>query len=313
MSLKDCIELIKKLLSEDGTLSNRTPLTIDDIIDLLNLCLSTSDFVYNDIHHTATDSGPIGLSLMVVLAEIWMDFTLKEACKIAEQRSIAVPRALCVYMDDTFGILRQNQEKDAHAKFTECLTAVHPRLNFTHEIENDNSLPFLDILIIRQPDGSLSTKVYRKASNTGLTIHPKSNQDPKTWIGVFKGALCRAYRLCSSQTYIDEEIKYLIQNYEDNGFKRRDLEEIAQKYRPPGYVAPPLPPPPPPPDDETPLLRRLRPTAARLQRQQEEEEEEQQQQQQRKKRAAYVSILWNTLNDSLLFAHLPFCIIVFAV
>ena len=82
--LQKCIEVIKQLLLNDPTLSSRTSLTPDDITNLIQLCLSTSNFVYDDVHHTATDSGPIGLSLMVVVAEIWMNHTIKEAIKIAE-------------------------------------------------------------------------------------------------------------------------------------------------------------------------------------------------------------------------------------
>ena len=68
--LHKCIEVIRQLLLNDPTLSSRTSLTPDDINGLIQLCLSTSDFIYNGVHHTASDSGPIGLSLMVVVAEI---------------------------------------------------------------------------------------------------------------------------------------------------------------------------------------------------------------------------------------------------
>ena len=42
-----------------------------------------------------------------------------------------------LYMDDTFGVLRQNAEKNAHVKHTTCLAAVGPRLKFTCEIEEN--------------------------------------------------------------------------------------------------------------------------------------------------------------------------------
>ena len=88
---------------------------------------------------------------------------------------------------------------------------------FTYEIEEDGKLPFLDALLMRGPEGSIATKVYRKSSNTGLTIDPRSNQDPTAWIGVFKSALCRAYRVCSSESLVKDEIDFLVANFEDNG------------------------------------------------------------------------------------------------
>ena len=71
--LKKCIDLIKQQLENKHTLSSRTPLSPTDTTHLLNLCLSSSDFIYNKTHHTASDSGPIGLSIMVIIAQIWMD------------------------------------------------------------------------------------------------------------------------------------------------------------------------------------------------------------------------------------------------
>ena len=47
---------------------------------------------------------------------------------------------------------------------------LHKNIKFTKEIESNNSLAFLDILITRQPDGTLSTTVYRKPTFTGLYL-----------------------------------------------------------------------------------------------------------------------------------------------
>ena len=102
--LDKCIKVIEERLKNDNTLSNRTSLTADDIIELVNLCFSTSDFIYDSIHHTAEKSGPIGLSLMVVVAKIWMDYTLNEGKQIAIQKNVPIPRSLVAYIDDAWGI-----------------------------------------------------------------------------------------------------------------------------------------------------------------------------------------------------------------
>ena len=226
-----------------------------DVKELLQLCLSTSlkdkpvtsNFIYDGRHHTAKESGPIGLSLMVEVAKLWMDHTIKSAIELAATKNINIPRNNHVYMDDSFGILKQNATNTAHLEFQKCLDAVHPRLRFTHEQEKDKQLPFLDVMITRLPNGQLSTKVYRKPSHTGLAIHPRSCQNPLTWIGTFKGALCRAYRLCSSPALIQDEINYIIKNYEENGYNRHQLQKIAGEYKPNSPQNNPLPPPSPPP------------------------------------------------------------------
>ena len=65
-----------------------------------------------------------------------------------------------------------------------------------------------------------------------INLTRDSNQDPKTWIGVFKGALCRAHRLCSNKSLLKKEINYLISNFEDNGYSRKILKNITRTYTP---------------------------------------------------------------------------------
>ena len=44
---------------------------------------------------------------MVAISQIWMDYTINEAQKIANRRKIKAPMALKVYMNDTFGIMQK--------------------------------------------------------------------------------------------------------------------------------------------------------------------------------------------------------------
>ena len=84
----------------DPTLSQRTKLSPYDIIDLASLCLSSSNFVYHDRHHTTNDSGPIGLSLMVTVSQIWMGYTMDKAISIAIEKGLTIPQHMAIYMDD---------------------------------------------------------------------------------------------------------------------------------------------------------------------------------------------------------------------
>ena len=65
----------------------------------------------------------------------------------------------------------------------------------------ENTLLFFDTLIIKEKNETLQTAVYQKESNTRLTINPSSNQDPTIWKEMFKGALCHAYRICSTESF----------------------------------------------------------------------------------------------------------------
>ena len=167
--IEEAIRHILELLEADDTLPSRTNLSPYNIADLIHLCLSTSDFNYDDRHHTTKDSGPIGLSLMVTVSQLWMTHTVKEARKIAQSRQVALPRFTSIYMDDIWCIVlnpprrtglrnSQNAEPPSPAvQFNDCLNAVHPRVQFTCENEEDNSIAFLDNFVTRHDDGKQET------------------------------------------------------------------------------------------------------------------------------------------------------------
>ena len=158
---------------------------------------------------------------------------MDEAIKVARRRQYSIPRNIFVYMDDCWCTMvraprrpglrstsEEQPERNPVEDFNECLNAVHPRVQFTREEEEDNSIAFLDVFVTRHDDGTLSTRVYRKPSNTNICIKPHSCQDPKTSIASFKGELCRCYRLCSDPEQVKEEIKFTLDLYEDNGHNR---------------------------------------------------------------------------------------------
>ena len=69
------------------------------------------------------------------------------------------------YVDDTFFLLFRDP---AHANlFLNYLNSKHQNTSFTCEIENNSSLPFLDVNICRNSN-KFDTKVFRKSTFTGL-------------------------------------------------------------------------------------------------------------------------------------------------
>ena len=65
------------------------------------------------------------------------------------------------YVDDTFTILDRGNVDD----FLQHLNNQQPSIRFTMETENNNKLAFLDTAVSREPDGRLTTSVYRKPNN----------------------------------------------------------------------------------------------------------------------------------------------------
>ena len=96
------------------------------------------------------------------------------------------------------GLRSASRRPDPVTAFNECLNEVHPRVQFTREEEEENKIPFLDVLVTRRENGRLETEVYRKPSNTNVIIKPNSCHDPNIHAATLKGEIARATRICSS-------------------------------------------------------------------------------------------------------------------
>ena len=109
----------------------------------------------------------MGSPASVVLAEITMQ-------KI--EKSILVNTAYHVlswkrYVDDCFSIVRNDEINDLLA----YINSINENIQFTIEKEENGKLPFLDTTIIRNDNGSLYFKVYRKPTSNDRYLDYKSN------------------------------------------------------------------------------------------------------------------------------------------
>ena len=70
------------------------------------------------------------------------------------------------YVDDTFTVVRKGKLNEIIA----ALNNFHQNISFTHEIEDEGKMAFLDVLIMKEENGSVQTGVYRKATNNDIYI-----------------------------------------------------------------------------------------------------------------------------------------------
>ena len=66
------------------------------------------------------------------------------------------------FVDDIFSIIK----KDAVSAFHHELNNIDPDIDFTIELEKEGQIPFLDTLVSRNNDGTITTTVYRKPTHT---------------------------------------------------------------------------------------------------------------------------------------------------
>ena len=88
------------------------------------------------------------------------------------------------------------------------INGFRKNIKFTMEIEQDSTIPFLDVLLIRTPQ-MIHTNVYRKKTNTNLYIHWNSFA-PNNWkLGTLETLVRRAYETCSTDEYLRDKLKHI--------------------------------------------------------------------------------------------------------
>ena len=98
----------------------------------------------------------------------------------------------------------------------EKLNSLHEKICFTREVEENNQLPFLDILITNDNTNFL-TNIYRKTTITGHFLHYQSFCKNKRKVKLIKILYQRAYKICSKEL-LDSEVDNIRDILIKNGY-----------------------------------------------------------------------------------------------
>ena len=193
------------------------PLPTDDIMDLLNICLTSTYFQYNGKHYKQLHGTAMGSPVSVVIAEIVMQNIEERALSTCRQ---TIPLWLR-YVDDTFTAVRHDEIDAFHNHLNEQNTDIQ----FTREVEENGKLPFLDCLVSHN-DNSLRTTVYRKPTHTDRLLDESSYNPTSHKATTIRTLTRRAQLVCDSTDSLSDENKYLhrvfTKNNYNNDFIRRN-------------------------------------------------------------------------------------------
>ena len=185
----------------------------------------TQNFLWNNEIRLLKNTGPTGLSFMVVLSESYVQNLKHKA--IAEVLTLNLaPNAYRRYVDDTH---KRFKSKEQSREFQKILDKQDKRIQFTTEDENEEKcLNFLEIKI-KNNNGRYEFDVHRKPALTNVQIKPHSCIPPDTITSMFKGFLARATNICSEK-YLRAEIEYLTNIFCENGNDTKTLQKIINNF-----------------------------------------------------------------------------------
>ena len=158
---------------------------------LLELAVKENHFIFNDQLYDQIDGVAMGSPLGPTLANVFM--CALEQNFLTNCPSEFQPILYRRYVDDTYCIFENiNQDE----RFLEYLNSQHPNIKFTHEVEENNSLAFLDVLVIHDRNG-FATNLYRKKTFTGLYTNFESLSPSKYKVNLVTVLVYRAFHICS--------------------------------------------------------------------------------------------------------------------
>ena len=141
-------------------------------------CLTTTYFQYGGEYYQQREGAAMGSPLSPIVANIFMEDFENKAISSFDGDIDFWQR----YVDD---VVSEHDEEDSE-RLLSHLNSQHEKIKFTCEPEKDGKLPALDVLLLRNNDGTLDTKVYRKPTHTNQYMNFNSSQPLQHKLGVIR-------------------------------------------------------------------------------------------------------------------------------
>ena len=190
-------EVAQHRLKDDVSLKDCTGLDVKEVMRLLEFCMSATYLFFRGGMYQQTFRTAMGSPVSVTFANL-----VTEDVEERELATTDIPlRFWKRYADDMCTALPASLVQE----FLDHLNGVEPSIQFTVEVESDGKLPFLDVLLQRDPDGSISTTVFRKTTHMDRYLDFMSHHPLAHKLAVVKTLHSRAVAICSDVTAKDQE------------------------------------------------------------------------------------------------------------
>ena len=170
--------------------------------------MNSTKFKFNGKFYKQKFGTPIGSVISPMLAEIVME-DLKKT--VFERLEFVVPFYFR-YVDDTLLCVPLDKLQTVIDTFNDS----HPRIQFTHEMEKNNRISFLDLEIIELDNGKIVSNWYRKSTYSGRVLSYITNHPFQNKVAIIKNlgdrAVCLSHESFHSEN-LDFVRKILFFNY----------------------------------------------------------------------------------------------------
>ena len=212
---------VESAIKEDATLNDRTSLNFESILKLCELCIRANFFQYDGKVYKQISGLPMGSPISVVVAELTLQMLEKDILSYDNSTILIWKR----YIDDCLAVIKTSEIDN----FLQYINSLNQKIQFTVELENDNCLSFLDIKILKQLNGRLKFKVYRKPSSNDRYLDYSSYNPLSHKINTITALQRRAYTICSDENSKSEELVKVQRDLVHNGYPKSLINKCEAK------------------------------------------------------------------------------------
>ena len=121
--------------------------------------------------------------------------------------------------------------KGCEQELTEHLNSIDTTgsIKFTYEEESDNSLPFMDTLMIRKEDGTVKLLVNRKKTHTDQYLNFTSHHPLHQKLWVIKALLDRCINIVSEPEGRENEVEHITKAIETCGYPSWTIKKVKEQ------------------------------------------------------------------------------------
>jgi len=216
------LNVVRELLTKDSSLNERSLLSCDEIVQLLEFCLKSTSFVFRGEIYAQNFGCSMGSPISTIVANLVMEHIERVIFSQSSFDVLFWKR----FVDDTWIVIN----KDDVRNFFAHINNIEPSIKFTMEMENDlQTISFLDVSIRRENDRTFSSQVHRKPTHTDRYLDFHSHHPMTHKRSVARALYHRATRICSRPHDTQEEVKWLEHVLRINNFPPFVLSQVKTK------------------------------------------------------------------------------------
>lgn len=216
-------QVIRDIIMTWHNIKKVTDINLDLFLEIIEFCLDSSYFRFRDKFYVQTFGTAMGSPLSPILADLVMDTLL---CTVIKQVPFPIP-ILKKFVDDLLLALPMDQIQTT----LDIFNNYNPHLQFTFETENNNKLPFLDTIITRHIDQSLSTSWYCKPIASGRLMNYHSFHPTALKMNVASNFIDRVTKLSTNQD-IQRQKQTIFQHLRRNNFPSALINRMINRKLP---------------------------------------------------------------------------------